>query len=82
MADKVFINDAVVGYMDRIINTLSEDGGRVMISFDPDKKGDTWMVGMEWGREAPDSDMAGAAAYGLRDTLESALSAALEDSGK
>lgn len=53
-----------------------EGGGRLLISKNEDG---TWMVGMEWGKEAPDSPMAGAAAYGLENTLYEALESALGD---
>lgn len=38
-------------------------------------------VGSEWGQEAPDSPMAGGAAYGVGDTLEEALNQLLGDLG-
>lgn len=40
-----------------------------------------WSAALEWGREAPDSPMVGAAAYGLGDTVEDALRAALDEAG-
>lgn len=40
---------------------------------------DEWSVGIEWGREAEDSPMVGAAAYGADTNLTAALEQALKD---
>lgn len=40
-----------------------------------------WVVSLEWGQEAPDSPMVGAAAYGLNEELDLALVQALEEAG-
>lgn len=40
-----------------------------------------WSIEMVWGSEAPDSPMAGAAAYGMGATLEEALVEACKDCG-
>jgi hypothetical protein len=54
-----------------LLNVIRGEGGRLLISYDDEDK--MWMVGMEWGREAPDSPMAGAASYGLQENLADAL---------
>jgi hypothetical protein len=41
----------------------------------------TWSVGVHWGREAPDSPMVWAAAYGIGDTLTEAVEQAAEECG-
>lgn len=40
-----------------------------------------YSAGAEWGQEAPDSPMAGAASYGTGDTLEEAVEELLADAG-
>lgn len=40
-----------------------------------------WTAGIEWGKEAPDSPMCAAAAYGVGDTAAEAVAAALGDAG-
>lgn len=45
-----------------------EDGGQVTAAWD----GAEWTLAVTWGKEAPDSDMAGAAAYGIAPTLQEA----------
>lgn len=40
-----------------------------------------WSVGLIWGREAPDSPMAAAAAFGMGNTLGEALAEAAADCG-
>lgn len=51
-----------------------EQCGPVVISHNAGE----FLVGSEWGKEAPDSDMAGAAAYGLNKDLNEALKEMLE----
>ncbi len=41
--------------------------------------GGEWTVAMTWGAEAPDSPMVGAAAHGIADTYEEALTQALDE---
>lgn len=41
-----------------------------------------WMAGFTFGQEAPDSDMAGGAAYGMGETATDALRQALNDAGE
>lgn len=40
-----------------------------------------WAVELLWGQEAPDSPMAGAAAYGMDEDLDVAITQALEEAG-
>jgi hypothetical protein len=80
MSTHLGLNDAEIGYLNRAVKTIAEEGGRLMISYEEEKG--VWITGMEWGKEAEDSDMAGAAAYGLQDTLESSLGALVEDAGR
>lgn len=40
-----------------------------------------WTVAIEWGKEAEDSPMCAAAAYGVGATAEEAVAAALTDAG-
>lgn len=56
--------------LDRIIDTL-EGGGNFGMGR-KDENGD-WIAASEFGREAPDSPMAGGAAYGAGDTADEAL---------
>ena len=53
------------------------DGGRLMMAFHDGQ----WVAGLEWGREDPDSDMVGAAAYGVDKVAAAALAGALQDAG-
>lgn len=56
---------------------LTREGGRLYVSHDLD----TWVVGIEFGKEAPDSDMAGGAAYGRGETMIEALRQAVDETG-
>jgi hypothetical protein len=47
----------------KLIGLLHAEGGRLIIHFD--KSREEWMVGVEFGQEAEDSDMAGGASYSL-----------------
>lgn len=67
---------------------LREGGGRFVIAMLTERADNEdgfvpteWMVGMEWGKEAPDSDMAAAAAYGTGETVTDALRSFLTDGG-
>lgn len=65
----------------KIIKTISEKGGGTFgLRYDDEKK--DWSAAMEWGQEAPDSPMYGAAAYGLGETAKEAIDAMLGDAGK
>jgi hypothetical protein len=59
--------------VDALVALVGQESGRVGIGFD----GHEWVVALEWGHEAPDSPMAGAASYGvgveLRDALRQVL---------
>lgn len=66
------------------LKLLSEEGGRVAITCDPDNEGEgyeKWMVAMEWGREAPDSPMVAAASYHFGTTALEALNKVLDEAG-
>jgi hypothetical protein len=43
-------------------------------------RSDGWVCGLEWGQEAEDSPMVGAAAYGVGETIHEAITAALRES--
>ena len=61
-----------------IAEKIAADGeGVVALSY---YKG-VWMVAIEWGREAPDSPMRSAAAYGQAPTVEAALADAMAEAG-
>jgi hypothetical protein len=72
------MNSDTMNLIGQALETVEEEGGRLMISKMDDG---SWVVGMEWGREAEDSDMAGAAAYGLQPNLYDALDQALGEVG-
>jgi hypothetical protein len=55
-------------------------GVSISHSDDP-REGRDWVVGIEMGREAPDSDMVGGAAYGVAGKLTDALEQALSEAG-
>jgi hypothetical protein len=75
----MFLHDSNVDKLNCLLATVREQGGRVLISYDDEDH--VWMIGMEWGREAPDSNMAGAAAYGLQDKFEDALNQVVGEAG-
>jgi hypothetical protein len=54
--------------MDKILEFLQRQGGRLMAHYDTSTQ--DWVVGVEFGRETPDSDMAGGAAYASNADLE------------
>jgi hypothetical protein len=60
-------------------HTVGKNGGG--LSVDHDEVKGRWHVGAEYGREAPDSAMAGAATYGQGSTLREALMVAGADCG-
>lgn len=53
--------------------------GPVAISYDLARE--EFVIGSEWGEEAPDSPMVGAAAYGAGATLDEALAEFFHDTG-
>lgn len=59
------------------VRTLVEQGGRVVLAYDLDQG--EWVAGVEFGREAPDSDMVAGAAYGVGQTAQQALDQMAED---
>lgn len=70
---------------------LAEQGGKIVISHHARqgrdglqvsaRENDPWVVGIEFGQEAPDSDMAGGAAYGMGETMLEALQQAVDETG-
>lgn len=70
--------------MEIIAATLAEEGGRFMLAKmdGPKSVSEPWTAGMEWGREAEDSDMVGAAAYGVGSSPSEAITRMLQDAGK
>lgn len=52
--------------------------GAIAISFEAGKG---WMLMAEYGREAPDSPMAGAATYGMDDDVRACIEQGLDDAG-
>lgn len=64
--------DEVMGAINHGLN--STDGA---ITIAHTEKG--WLCGIEWDREADDSPMVGAAAYGMGETMGEAVEQALEE---
>lgn len=62
---------------ERVEKHLSSNGPIILIR---SGTGD-FMASSEWGSEAPDSPMAGAAAYGLGESVEEALTQVLDQAG-
>jgi hypothetical protein len=71
----------VVLDLQRLQQHLRQNGPIVMSHVAGHSSGDHFAVGSEWGQEAPDSPMAGGAAYGVGETLEEALNQLLSDLG-
>ena len=67
------------GMMRALTVFAAERDVSVVITRNCDREPRLWMVGMEWGQEAPDSPMVGAAAYGLDENLDIAVEQALAD---
>jgi hypothetical protein len=63
--------------MEYVSENLQEQEGRFIIAY----FNGGWTCGIEWGKEAPDSDMIGAAAYGEGKTMQEAVNKALEQTG-
>lgn len=68
-------------FLTKIIETIGSDTGMLSICHDPDSDSDFWLVGLEFGREAEDSPMAGGAAYGTGKTLAEAAERVAEEMG-
>jgi hypothetical protein len=69
--------------LELITQTIDKEGGRFMIA-KMDEGGNVtepWTAGLEWGREAEDSDMMGAAAYGVGRTPAESITRMLQDAG-
>lgn len=69
--------------LEGIAKTLSEEGGRFSLMHDDSKKlaDGPWMAAMEWGHEAEDSPMYGAAAYGIGESAAQAIDLMLDEAG-
>jgi hypothetical protein len=61
------------------LDRIDAEGGQLVISKNADQE---WLVGLTWGKEAEDSDMAGAAAYGVGHSADAALIGLLNDLGE
>lgn len=66
-----------------IADLIDKQGGRFSVSAEkPSGPAEgRWMVGLEYGEEAPDSPMYAAASYGTGDTLEQALQTLVDEVG-
>lgn len=62
----------------KVTAELAEQEGVMTLAYVP-RHG--WTVSLVFGREAPDSPMAGGAAYGTGDTLMAALQKAVDETG-
>lgn len=60
-----------------IASKLAEDEGTFALGFHRGK----WTTAIEWGKEAEDSPMVGAAAYGMGETAQEATLAAMREAG-
>lgn len=68
--------------MDDITKLLQQGGGRFGLSFNNDPvTEEPWLAALEWGQEAPDSDMYGGAAYGLDEIPALAVEKCLREAG-
>jgi hypothetical protein len=63
--------------MDHISENLQEQEGRFIVSFFDN----SWVCAIEWGKEAPDSDIFGGAAYGTGSSMQEAIDQALNQTG-
>lgn len=66
--------------LEAIVKLLKEEGGAFGLVYGPES--DTWTAALEWGREAPDSPLAAAAAYGVDEVPALAVEMALRDAGR
>lgn len=58
---------------------LTREGGAFGMGYNPDEG--EWVVRLEWGREAVDSDMVGAAAYQVHPVPAIAVELCLKEAG-
>lgn len=58
---------------------LEKEGGRFNLVKMDDS--DDWLAALEWGKEAPDSDMVGAAAYQYGENPLQAINRVLDEAG-
>jgi hypothetical protein len=75
------MSDKLPLVFDQLLDHLKGEGGHIVITFREDHHGSEWVVGYEFGREAPDSDMAGGAAYGMGPDLDSAVTQVTDQVG-
>lgn len=73
----------VVSALMAIRKVLEREGGGMGISCmkKPDHDNDIWVGSLEWGKEAEDSDMVGAAAYSQADTFNDCIVELAKDAG-
>lgn len=77
-----FVERSSSDMFEMISRTLSEDGGAFGLSYHEKQPEGRWVAALEWGHEAPDSPMAGAAAYGVGSSAAEAVELMLRDAGK
>lgn len=65
--------------LEAITRGLEIEGGHLSFHFDEKKR--DWLVAAEFGRETPDSDMAGGASYQQGPILSNAMEALIEECG-
>jgi hypothetical protein len=73
----------VVGALFAIRDVLEKEGGGFGISCmkKPEADNDVWVGSLEWGKEAEDSPMVGAAAYSQADTFNDCIVELAKDAG-
>lgn len=64
--------------MTSLTQLLEKEGGHFSLAKNDDGE---WLAALEWGKEAPDSDMAGAAAYQFGTNPYEALNRVLDEAG-
>jgi hypothetical protein len=80
MAEPEIINDyMLIPELEKIAQKLKKEGGCFTLGYDPDRS--EWTTAMEWGKEASDSPMAGAAAYGVSPDLSTAVGHVVREAG-
>jgi hypothetical protein len=72
-------DEELLARLDRHLHRASSDGEMHLVIVLGDGG---WMVGSEWGREAEDSPMVAAAAYGTGHTLTEAMEQMLGEAGE
>lgn len=69
--------------LEAISTTLAEDGGAFALTYSTQREADgPWLAAIEWGREDEESDMAGAAAYGMGSSAAQAIEMMLMEANR